>query len=63
MIAQRVFPWMVTHGSLRLAACWWVVTIIYVLYVCFIVWGGLLSNPYAHLPVLCDFRATFYNFE
>lgn len=25
--------------------------------------GGLLSNPYAHLPVLCDFRATFLNFE
>ena len=25
--------------------------------------GGLLSNPYAHLPVLCDFRATYLNIE
>lgn len=25
--------------------------------------GYLLSNPYAHLPVLCDRRATFYNFK
>ena len=25
--------------------------------------GYLLRNPYAHLPVLCDRRATFYNFK